>query len=173
MPKKGRTQRKFNLRRVRIAASLPVGALNTLVVGATQALHDAATEQFRAMSLDVTWSWDEGTTVDSGLTFGVAHSDYTSAEIEQCLEAQASINRGNKIAQEQANRLVRVIGTFVADETTTGGTFNDGKKMKTRLNWLMITGETLNCWFRNGSGTIYTTGSDILVNGNMWIKDGV
>ncbi len=141
-------------------------------VGASQALHDVATEKFRVISLDCSFSWsDVAAAIDDGLTFGVAHSDYTSAEIEECLEAQAQINRGNKTAQEQGNRLVRTIGTFEESANALSGSFNDGKRFKVRLNWLMITGQTLNLWFRNGSDTIYTTGSDILVNGDMWIKD--
>ncbi len=165
-PKRG----SFALRRVRIAASLPVGALDTLDVGAAQALHDVATEKFRVISLDCSYNWSDVTTADDGLTFGVAHSDYTAAEIEECLEAQAQINRGDKVAQEQGNRLVRTIGTFQQADLSEG-MFNDGRRFKVRLNWLMITGQTLNLWFRNGSDTIYTTGSDILVNGDMWIKD--
>ncbi len=169
MAKKGSRSRRFTLRKVRLAATLPVGALASLDVGATQALHAVATEKFRVTSIDATYNWDDLTGGDTGLTFGVAHSDYTAAEIEECIEASGSIDRGNKIAQEQANRLVREIGTFETDGTQ--GLFNDGKPVKTKLNWVMITGQTLNLWFRNGSGTIYTTGSDILVNGKMWVQD--
>ncbi len=166
-PKRG----SYSLRQVRLAASLPVGALDTLDVGATQALTNASTDPYRLISIIASYNWSDVTTNDDGMTFGVAHSDYTSAEIEECIEAQASIDRGDKFAQEQANRLVRTIGTFQKASGASDGEFNSGKMTKIRLNWKMNTGDTLNLWFRNGSDTIYTTGSDILVNGSLWVKD--
>ncbi len=104
----------------------------------------------------------------------MAHSDYTAAEVEECLEAQTAINPGNKVGQEQANRLVRSVGT-VAGQGLAGASlgFNDGKPVKTKLNWHMAIGDALNVWIRNGSQVVYTTGSALRVQGTIWIKDSV
>ena len=174
MARKRSRRRSFNLRKVRIADTFSVGALTTGDV-VSSALTDSATNAYRLMSLDISWSLsDLGASADDSCEFGVAHSDYTSAEIEECLEAQASIDFGNKIAQEQANRLVRSIGIF----TGTGGTgassqYNEGRPMKTKLNWYIGTGDTITIWARNGSGTVYTTGADIVSIGVMWVKPSV
>ncbi len=110
---------------------------------------------------------------DDGLQFGFAHSDYTAAEIEECLENTASMDLGDKIAREQADRWVRVIGAFNGLATAAGGgvQFNDGKPVKINLNWLMAAGDTLNMWMRNSSGTVYLTGSSIATQGSLWVKD--
>ncbi len=167
-------KRRFNLRRVRVTASVALGALATLDV-TSSAIVNAAADTYRAMSLDASYVWSDKAQIDDACAFGVAHSDYTSAEIEEALEAVTSIDLGDKIAQERSNRLVRHIGTFSGGETpaTTGGSsFNDGKPVKTKLNWLMSIGDQLQLWVRNGSGVVYTTGGTITVDGNYWIRDG-
>ncbi len=174
MAKKGRrTRRKFSLRRVRVAASVAIGALATLDVN-TGLLTSAAADKLRFISLNASYAWsDFGALADDTLEFGVAHSDYSAAEVEESLEAAGSIDLGDKVAQERANRLVRRIGiiTSTSAGTLAGRNFNDGVPVKTRLNWLMSAGDTLNIWFRNGSGTVYTTGSAITCIGDLWVKD--
>ncbi len=169
---RGRRRRPFNLRKVRVAAGFGTGALAALDVSVA-AITTAATDPYRLMSVDLTYKIvDLGAATDDGQEFGLAHSDYSDTEIEQCLESQGSIDLGDKIAQEQANRLVRSIGQMTGSPVAGGGLdFNDGRPKKTKLNWLMSTGDTLNLWIRNGSGAAWTTGSAIVTQGNMWIKD--
>ncbi len=137
-------------------------------------MHSVATEQLRVISTDLSWMWTEiGAAIDDGLEFGVAHSDYTAAEVEECLESQASIDLGDKVEQERANRMVRSLGTIQASAIAAAGgaVFNDGKKLKTRLNWILNTGDAINLWVRNGSGVVWTTGSSLSCIGEMWVKD--
>lgn len=164
----------FRLRKVRITPALSIGALATLdVVKAAGTSATASTLRF--ISIDMSWAIaDLGANVDEAFQFGVAHSDYLAAEIEECLEATTSMDIGDKIANERANRLVREIGTI----SPTGGSivnggiaFKDGARVKTRLNWLMSIGDTLDVWVRNGSGTVYTDGSILVGTGNLWVKD--
>ncbi len=174
--RKGSRRRPFNLRRVRVQANFGVGALAAadVVVGVITA---ATTGTLRVMSIKASWSIvNLADAVDGGFEFGVAHSDYTAAEIEECIESQASMDIGDKVANEQSNRLVRTIGVI----SNTGGAvaaseliFNDGRPVKTKLNWLLSIGDTLNMWVRNSSGTIYTTGSSLSVIGEIWVKDSV
>ncbi len=171
---RGRRRRSFNLRRVRVASGFAVGALAALDLIAG-AIIPVATDPYRLMSTDLTYKiTDLGSASDDGQEFGLAHSDYSDAEIEECLESQASIDLGDKVAQEQANRLVRSIGTFTGDGLSGGDkNVNDGLPIKTKLNWHMSTGDALRLWIRNGSGVIWTTGSAIVAQGKIWVKDSV
>ncbi len=168
--RKGR--RKFNLRRVRIAAAVTVGALDTLDV-TSSTIHPTPVNPLRVVSAKLAYSWaDIGAAIDDGFEFGLAHSDYSAAEIEECIEASAAIDQGDKIAQERANRLVRSIGIMPASGVTASGrVFNDGRIVHTKLNWLIGIGDSVVAWIRNGSGVIYTTGSSLLVQGDLWIRD--
>ncbi len=172
MARKGK--RSFNLRRVRLQSFLAAGALvsGDVISGAATA---ATTGSMRVMSIKASWNLsDKGASDDDGYQFGVAHSDYTAAEIEECLESQASIDLGDKVAQEQSNRLVRVIGTMSGAAGAGGGLqFNDGKTISTKLNWFLSIGDTLNMWIRNGSGATWVTGALLLPIGDLWVKDSV
>ncbi len=156
-------RRRFNLRKVRIAGQVTIGNLGSgsVVKGS---ISQATVDSMRFISLNLAWTLEDFIAVDDGMEFGVAHSDYTAAEIEECLEAQGSMDIGDKIAQERANRLVRSLGVIDREVL-----FNDGKKLKTRLNWLMSEGDTLDAWIRNGSGTVWTTGSLLLAVGELWV----
>ncbi len=166
--------RNYRLRRVRVAAFVTIGALDTLdvVLGNIGA---ATSGTLRVISVNFSYIWSTiSATIDGGMQFGLAHSDYTAAEIEECLEVNASMDLGDKVAQEQANRLVRQVGTIGGTGTAVVGTeasFNDGKPMKTRLNWLLSPGDQIVAWIRNGSGTIWTTGSSLSIQGDIWVKD--
>ncbi len=160
---------------VRVNAKVAAGALATLDV-AIGDITAAGTDPFRIMSIKASYSWlDQGAVIDDGFDFGVAHGDYTAAEIEECLEAQAAIDRGDKIALEQSNRLVRQIGSIQSanDGVTSSTVFADGRKVSTKLNWYMATGDKLKGWIRNNSGVVWTTGGSLGVAGEIWLKDSV
>ncbi len=95
-----------------IDQSMDLGTLaaNTLV-GFDNA--QVTTERTRVSSIEATYSLDNLVAGQGPIVFGVAHSDYTDAEIEQVLENTGSWNSGDKVQQEIAGRLVRIIGTFV------------------------------------------------------------
>ncbi len=174
MAKPRRKARRSNLRRVRVNAVLSVGALAALDV-TSGAMTDAVADKLRFISLIGSWGWsDIGAVIDDGMSFGVAHGDYSAQEIEECLEATTGIDLGDKLALEKTNRLVREIGMFTNTTSVAavgGSSFNDGAPVKTRLNWLMSEGDTLQIWVRNASATVYTTGSEIIFSGNLWVKD--
>ncbi len=169
-----RRRRSFNLRKVRVAETIGITALAAGDV-ITGFLTNAGTDPYRLMSIDCSYSVvNLGDQIDDGQEFGVAHSDYTAAEVEECLESQAAIDLGDKVAQEQSNRLVRSIGRMSGLGATGGGrVFADGRPVKTKLNWHMSTGDQLNAWIRNGSGIVYTTGAALSIQGHVWVKDSV
>ncbi len=174
MGKKGRrARRNFNLRKVRINGALSLGALAALDV-ISGAITSTVSDKLRFISVNASYSWsDFGALADDGCVFGLAHSDYSTAEIEECLEANTAMDLGDKVAQERANRLVREIGTIGSNAagSLSGEAFADGRKVKTRLNWLMSEGDSLSIWVRNASNTVWTTGSSITMAGEIWVKD--
>ncbi len=173
MARRKGSRRRFNLRRVRITSNSVIGAL------AAQDVVDGdftvvSTNPYRVISVVCAWGITNlGASSDDGQEFGLAHSDYSAAEIEECLEAQTGIDPSNKIENERANRLVRTIGQMAGEPGTGAGLyFNGGVPVRTRLNWKMGIGDKLRMWVRNGSGTIYTTGAQLTAIGNIWVKDG-
>ena len=169
--RKGRPRKSPGFRGVRFSNSLGAGALaaadvisgNLLVTG------DA---KFRLISLDFVATWiDIKAITDSGLMFGFAHSDYTAAEIEEALEITTSINQGDLIAREKADRLVRIVGTIQGnpDSVDDSEVFAGGMKRRIKLNWSFPIGKTLNMFVFNASGTVWTTGSSILLTGTAFV----
>ncbi len=174
MPKKGGTRRKFsryirgnldeNLQLVTLAAK-------TLVSDVTDEQVDGKT---RVSSIDATYSLDGVTAPQGPFLFGVAMSDYTDAEIEAVIENTGSWNEGDLINQEIAKRKVRIIGTLQLDSGAAGTTdykFNNGKMIKTKLNWMLTAGDRLRFWVYNLAGSaVSTTDPAFRVNGsvNLW-----
>ncbi len=167
MPAKSRRRRRrFNLRRVRTTAELPLltlasdTALTVNVVGASDS-------QYRMMTIKATFGLRDLVADDGPVTVGFAHSDYTVAEIKECLEAGAAISQGDKIATERANRLVRIVGTFNTGEEM----LNDGKPISTRLNWLITIGDSVVLFAFNESTAALATGTILNIAGDLWVKD--
>ncbi len=128
---------------------------------------DTPTEKVRCSSIEATYSIS-GTAGDGPLIIGVAHSDYTDAEIEETLENAGSWSLGDKVSQERAKRLVREIGTF--DGLATEEVLNDGKPIKTRLNWSLISGQALRFWVWNKSGSaLQATLLNVQGHANLWV----
>ncbi len=155
-----------------ISEDLDLGTLaaKTLV---SDTWDEAVLERTLISSIVSTWNLDGLVAGQGPIIFGVAHSDYTDAEIEVVIEAVGSWDEGNKVAQEQAKRLVRRIGQFVGTQGT--GTddvqFNDGKPVKTKLNWILNTGDTLKMWAYNTSSAALTTSAPSMRadgHANLW-----
>lgn len=157
-----------NMKKVQLDSSLALStlALNDVVSGDFIAAGD---ESFRLLNIQGLWSM-RGITVGEGpVVFGVAHGDYSAAEIEECLEVATGLTRGDKVAKEQGDRLVRRIGLFDASEADQE--INDGKPIHTRLNWHITEGQTIQMWAWNKSGANpMTTGAVLLFQGSLTVK---
>ncbi len=111
---------------------------------------------------------------DGPILVGVAHSDYSAAEIEAVIESTGSWNEGDKVAQEVAKRLVRKIGIFPSvggAGASAPAVLNDGKPIRTKLNWILLQGQTLTLWAYNlGTSPLATTDPQVSVQGhaNLW-----
>ncbi len=164
---KHRRKRRYYGRSPKTTAELPLSTLasdTVIVVG----LHTAADGAFRMLSVNLTYALVGLTAGNGPITVGLAHSDYTVTEIKQAIESAGAISQGSKIEQEQANRLVRTIGTFGGLDTEA---LNDGKPIKTRLNWRINVGDVVNLWAYNENNGAMDTGAVVHASGPMHIID--
>ncbi len=125
---------------------------------------DVVVEKTLVSSLIASYSIDQFTPAANTGPFMIviAHSDYSDAEIEQVIESTGSWDQGDLIDQEIGNRKVRIIG-IMRDAFTVGDsmTLQNGKLIKTKLNWLLMTGQTLKfCVYNLGSVAVATTDPD-------------
>ncbi len=164
-----RGSRRYSLRKVRTIPQITVGTLATITV-VVGALAPASTAAYRLISCAHTWSLSGHTAGEGPYSVGYAFGDYSVAEIKESIEIANSISPSDKVAQEKANRWVRHVGTFSGAEVSES--LNDGKVIKTRLNWFVPIGSTVNAFLYNEDLTAnQTTGSLIDLTGNLWVKD--
>ncbi len=162
-----RRVRKRGLIRGTIEEEIILGALTTEDM-ITQSGDNVVSESTLIMSIDTTWAYSDHTAGEGPLVFGVNHSDYSSAEVDAWFEATGSWNEADLVAKEVNSRLIRILGQFAGGLTEE--VFNDGKSKRTKLNWRLSTGQTLDYWVRNRSGTTLTTGTVVKVNGIAWLR---
>ncbi len=159
-------RRRFNLREVRASPVIALTTLDAAIVLVTN-VTGSADGAYRAVSMKMAWNLIGLTALDGPIIVGYAHSDYSVTEIKECIEIATSISVGNKVAQEKANRLVRVVGTL---ERASSDDLNDGKPVTTKLNWLIPIGKSVNIFAYN-DGQQLTTGAVAKCTGSMWVKD--
>ncbi len=139
------------------------------------AFDEAVEERSFISSIVASWSMDEWTpTANAGpIMVGVAHSDYTAAEIEEWIENTASWSEGDLVqSREIGKRLIRKVGIFrdrgvVLENIVLG----NGRPIKTKLGWILTTGQTLDLWAYNlGGASVATTTPSIHCEGhaNLW-----
>ncbi len=147
-------------------------ASRTLV---TVAFDETVNERTFVSSIVARYSMDNFTP-GAGLgpaMIGVAHGDYTNAEIEAWVENTGSWNEGDLVSQEIGKRRVRMIGIFGdgSGGATDKEVLNDGKAIKTKLGWTLLQGQTLSLWVYNlGSGAFVTSTPNFHCEGhvNLW-----
>ncbi len=158
-----RKGRRRPLRVLPFSVSAAAGALANGDVIST-AIGDVVDSRMWLSSMDLVVAWRDFTAGEDPRVFGVAHSDYSAAEIEECLEAQAAWDQSDLVVREQAKRKVRTIGTH----TGVDGLLADGKEFRQKLGWLAEPGMTLQFWTWNKSGAILQTGGVTEVSGRVY-----
>ncbi len=137
---------------------------------------DNVTERAYCSSVKAAWSLGDFTPgADRGpILVGLAHSDYTSAQIEEWVENQGSWQEADKIQQEQARRLIRRVGIIVpADDASESAMMADGRLVHTKCGWILTQGQTLKVWAYNlGDQALATTSPKVVAEGhaNLWPK---
>ncbi len=169
--RKGRKFRKYLKGQVNHFLSLGTLAAKTLI---GENITNTLTEQAWLSSYKGTWSLSELTpaTGDGPVMVGIAHSDYSDAEIEAWVENANSWNQADLISQEVARRKIRRVGTFMAgDVAAEPQVLADGRMITTKCGWQVTTGQTVKIWAYNmGSSALATTTPIVNTSGhcNLW-----
>ncbi len=175
LAKHGRRGRKFR-RYVRGNVNELLN-ISTLAAGTTLStdFDSNVVESMWASSMVASWSISNWTNIaDCGpLLVGVAHSDYTAAEIQQFIDSTGSWDVGDLISQEIGKRKIRIVGTLVKTgaDALDMDNLQDGKMIKTKLGFMIEDDDTLQLWAHNvGSAAFATTDPDLRVDGhiNLW-----
>ncbi len=165
--KKGGGKRRRYLKG-NVSETLSLGALATQVV-ILGPMGETVNERTLVSSLVAQWSLRDHVEGEGPIEVGVAHGDYTTAEIQAYVDNSGSWNEGDLVNQEIAQRKVRKVGTFGAGPGAPDE-LNDGKPVKTKLNWILTQGQTIDIWAFNRDDGSLTTGIDVIVDGhiNLW-----
>ncbi len=153
---------KGNIDESNALATLANNTLTSSVFG------DVVQERTFAISMEATWLLRDQTALEGGVLVGVAHSNYTDAEIEAYIENTGSWDEGDLSNQEIAKRKIRIIGTFGALGQDVA--LNEGQPIKTKLGFVLNQGATLTSWAYNRTGAALTTGSFVLTSGWIWLR---
>lgn len=167
MASKRRGRRRWNPNNfvVVVREDLQLGTLAsvTLIKGALTTNSD---NEYRAISVKATWSLSDFTAGEGPITVGLAHGAYSTTEVEEWIEAQASMARNDLVSMEKSKRMCRIVGTFpgiLGNET-----LNDGKPIRTKCNWPVIDGGNIAVWaYNQGNGSL-TTSAELNVLGTIF-----
>ncbi len=131
---------------------------------------DVVTERAYVSSVLLRWALEQVTAVAGAgpMMVGIAHSDYSDAEIEEWVENNAGWEEANLIGQEVARRKIRKVGIFETPQAAADAvTLNDGKPIRTKCGWILTTGQTLSIWAYNMGQVAYgTTAPEIFAEGH-------
>ncbi len=145
-----------------------------VVVGSSIA--DTLTNKVWLSSVKATWTLNNVTEIaDAGpIVVGVAHSDYSDAEIEAWIENTSSWETKDKVGQEVARRKIRRVGVFRTPNIALGDSvLNEGRLVNTKCGWMLEIGQTLKVWaYNSGGANVATTVPALRVEGhaNLWPK---
>ncbi len=175
--KRGGSRRKNWSKYLNGTLNIDVGAgtlaNKTGVSGTTQS---TVTDTTRVSSIKATYTLSDFTPGNNigPILVAVAHPDYSDAEIEEFIESTTSWDVNDMIAAEQRGRRVRIIGVFNVPETSTHSSrLNDGKPVRTKLNWVLGEGDGLKFFVYNtGNASVATTIPNINIfgNANLWAQ---
>ncbi len=174
LARKGRARRKFR-RYIRgtVDKRLSLGTLAGDTAIAAN-FDGTVSERTWCSSVVATWGMDEFTTgTDDGpIIVGLAHSDYTAAEIEEWVENNPGWSEADQVAQEIGQRKIRRVGMFADGASASVNiVLNDGRQIHTKCGWMLLQGQTIKVWAYNaGSSPLATTDPTVHVQGhaNLW-----
>ncbi len=162
---RGKARRRYLKGNINVQLTIGTLADNTSV---STPVGDTVNERTLISSVVANYGLRDQTPTEGPLVVGIAHSDYTTAEIEEYLENSGSWNEGDLVNQEIAKRKIRQIGEFPGNATEE--ILNDGRPVKTKCNWILTQGQTIDVWVFNKSGGALTGGAELMFTGhaNLW-----
>ncbi len=150
-----------------INTELTVGALVSEEAVTALVANSVVRKEF-LLSTKLTVALDGNNPADGPLLVGLAHSDYSTAEILEWINAQGAWDTGDLVAREQARRKVRAIGVFpgiLASEV-----LNDGNPIKTTCKWTLDEGDTIKFWALNEDTDNRQGGGFVSFNGKAFLR---
>ncbi len=127
-------------------------------------------EDLYVSSTDLLWTIRGHTAGEGPIEVGVAHGDYSVAELAQWGTSN-QFDPDDLIDKEHNRRLVRSSGMFPG--LSTEEALNNGTKLKTIVKFIIGDGKPFNIWALNASGAVLTTGCVVEVHGTVygrWIR---
>lgn len=166
---KHRRKSRGNFQVGQLLAGLSLGTLaNADLISGDAFSGDVVDDDTYLISAKLNWSIDDLTEGQGPILVGLAHGDYTDAEIEEWLEASNSIGSGNKIEKERSARKCRRTGSFTGLPVEV---LNDGKAISTPLKFMLSTGQNLKFWAYNNSGSaLATTVPVVRITGPIFMR---
>ncbi len=133
-------------------------------------------EDFRLLKSEVTAIITGATTGQStGLLFGIADGELTDTEVEEVLVLDGPVDRNDNLANERANRFVKIIGQFVrgaTTETLQAVGIQGGPIMEVKPRWTFSNPEGWVWFVFNNSQGSFTTGATLAVHATdygVWV----
>lgn len=160
MPKKrGRSRSRLRWIPVNSNISLTTLGDDTVLKGAFTAVGRDA----YAVVAKGQWAIRDHTANEGPITVGFAHNDLSVTEIEEKLDANASSDPDDIIANEHRKRPVKTSGVFAGNDTEE--VLNLGNDVSTPLRFSVGNGHSVAMWAKNQSGGPLTTGTVLRFTG--------
>lgn len=175
MPRKstGRRRRFRKYLRGNVDEDVSLTTLGAKTLAAS-AFDETVQERTLVSSIRATYTLDSYTKSagDGPIMVGIAHSDYSTAEIEEFIETTGSWDEGDLVQQEVSKRKIKILGVFsIPVDETEIGLLGNGSPITTKLNWILNQGKTLQLWGYNmGSSALATSVPIVRAQGhcNLW-----
>lgn len=161
-----RRRKKQRLSVPKFVTTCAVGALADATVSVTDMTDTDRTRYL--ISADAVWTMRDHTAGEGPIEVGYAHGIYSATEIKEAIESGASWASDTLTALEKSRRKVRMVGVFPG--LSTEEVLNDGKPIRTKLNFTITDGENLSVYVYNRSGGSLTTGTIITCDGVCYTK---
>ena len=161
------TRNRRNFQAIPFQRQIAVTALADEGVAVASLLSDVFGTDVFIISMDATWSLRDFETGKGPLPVGIAHGDLSVAEIQEATQAQV-LDPDDIIQVERARRPVRKIGAFKGD--IADDVINNGNMIRTRVKFPIGSGHSLNDWIENKSGGTLTTGSQLEIDGTLYVR---
>ncbi len=166
MARKTSKRRRGGVKAIRVDATTTLGALASGVF-ITGILIPTVEQEHFAISMDISVTMGDHTVAQGPLAVGVAHGDYTVAEISEWFNS-TGVMAGDQIALERSRRKIRDI-CALDGEATTEKAF-DGSVKRIPLRFKVEDGESVNIWAMNQDDDPLTTGTFIRVYGKYFYR---
>lgn len=127
-------------------------------------------EDLFVISVDGEWVLDGMTPGEGPVEVGIAHGDYTDAEVEECLSAELN-DPDNLILAERARRKIRRVGSFWVQSANEA--LGDGRTIRTKCRFMVGDGHTLAFFAANRSSAALTTAGSLNIQGTIygrWVR---